>query len=194
MDIVRLRPAQWPLWRNRLYRFALRYGERRLTTSGLRTILGTGGEGPILAVQEVTSSPPYAPARTAPTFAAVIAYHRSELLGFAFAADAGRQACLVVVHPKARGQGVGLALIRKLVETFGELCCHVSADNTASLRLFFRAGLKAVALEDGPTGKPTLLLQTDRFHTDTTRRLQASCSAASAPAPEPAPCTKAAEA
>jgi len=155
MDLVRLKPAQWPLWRNRLLRFARRYGDRRLTVAGLRAMLLAGDRHGAAAAPTA--------AQAASPYDVILAHRGGKLLGFAFAADAGRSACLVAVHPEARGQGVALALIRKLLGACGGLCCHVAADNTASLRLFFRAGLKAVAVEEGPTGKPTLKLQTDGF-------------------------------
>ncbi|WP_164779555.1 GNAT family N-acetyltransferase [Paenibacillus kobensis] len=171
MDIVRLKPAQWPLWRNRLLHFAQRYGDRRLTAGGLRALIAAGGGSALPLAAPV--APPSSP------FAAVIAHQDGKLLGFAFAADSGRSACLVAVHPNARSQGVGHALICGLIDHFGGLCCHVASDNPASLRLFFKAGLKAVALEEGPTGKPTLLLQTDGFGQGLRRRETPSQTASS---------------
>ncbi|MWC26970.1 GNAT family N-acetyltransferase [Paenibacillus sp. MMS18-CY102] len=151
MDIVRLKPSQWPTWRGRMAAFAKRHGDRRITAEGLRAMLLAGEE-----TDHSVSSPA----------AVVIARDQGRMLGFAFAANAGETACLVVVRSDARGGGVGRRLVEALANRFGgRLCCKIAADNPASMRLFFHAGLKAVALETGPTGKPTLRFETDGFHT-----------------------------
>ncbi|GMK38480.1 hypothetical protein PCCS19_15340 [Paenibacillus sp. CCS19] len=142
MDIVRLKPSQWLQWRSRLVSFAKRYGDRRLTAEGLH------------ALMHAEANP------LAPT-SIVIAREAGKLVGFAFAQDAGESACVIAVHPESRGRGVGRRLIAELIEACGGLCCSVACDNYASMQLFFRAGLKAVGLHTGPTGKPTLRFQTD---------------------------------
>ncbi|EFM10212.1 GCN5-related N-acetyltransferase [Paenibacillus curdlanolyticus YK9] len=149
MDIVRLKPSQWPNWRDRLIAFAKRHGDRRITAAGLRAML----------LAEATGA--CAPS----SVAVVIAHDQGRLLGFAFAVNAGETACLVVVRPDARGGGIGRRLIEALANRCGgRLCCKIAADNPASMQLFFHAGLKAVSVETGPTGKPTLRFETDGFH------------------------------
>lgn len=148
MDIVRLKPSQWRKWRSRLVSFANRYGDRRLTAGGLQALQHAGEP-----YEGIASSP----------IAVVIAHDAGQLIGFAFAKEAGEAACVIAVRPEARGRGVGRKLIAELVEACGGLCCSVACDNTASMQLFFRAGLKAVGLHAGPTGKPTLRFETDGF-------------------------------
>lgn len=149
MDIVRLKPSQWLQWRSRLVTFAKRYGDRRLTAGGLHALQHAGEPS-----EGIASSP----------INVVIAHEAGKLVGFAFGKAAGEVACVIAVHPEMRGRGVGSKLIAELIEACGGLCCSVACDNTASMQLFFRAGLKAVALHTGPTGKPTLRFETDGFH------------------------------
>ena len=149
MDIVRLKPSQWSNWRDRLIAFAKRHGDRRITAEGFRAMLLAG-------VDTDASAPSSA--------AVVIAHDQGRLLGFAFAINAGVTACLVVVRSDARGGGIGRRLIEALTNRCGgRLCCKIAADNPASMQLFFHAGLKAVGIETGPTGKPTLRFETDGF-------------------------------
>jgi GNAT superfamily N-acetyltransferase len=148
MDIVRLKPSQWLQWRSRLVTFAKRYGDRRMTASGLHALQHAGEPHNGVASSSIT---------------VVIAHEAGKLAGFAFAKDAGEAACVIAVRPEERGRGIGRKLIASLVEACGGLCCFVACDNTASLQLFFRAGLKAVGLHMGPTGKPTLRFETDGF-------------------------------
>jgi len=149
MDIVRLKPSQWPQWRGRLVTFAKRYGDRRLTAGGLHALSHAGD------------------AASAST-AIVIAHEGGKLAGIAFAQDAGEAACVIAVRPEARGRGVGGRLLAALIEACGGLCSSVACDNTASMQLFFRAGLKAVGLHLGPTGKPTLRFETDGYRSQPT--------------------------
>ncbi|PWV90568.1 acetyltransferase (GNAT) family protein [Paenibacillus cellulosilyticus] len=149
MDIVRLKPSQWLQWRSRLVSFAKRFGDRRLTAGGLHALQHAGDP-----LQGVASS----------TITVAIAHEAGKLIGFAFAKEAGEAACVIAVRPEARGHGVGRKLIAELIEACdGSLCCFVACDNAASMQLFFRAGLKAVGLHTGPTGKPTLRFETDGF-------------------------------
>ncbi|MFC0333210.1 GNAT family N-acetyltransferase [Paenibacillus sepulcri] len=91
-----------------------------------------------------------------PPAAVAIALEGGKLAAIAFAADAGKRACLVVVHPGHRGRRIGSALLSELRGHFGGLMCSVAADNPASMQMCFHAGMKAVELFTGPTGKPTL--------------------------------------
>ncbi|WP_374725897.1 GNAT family N-acetyltransferase [Paenibacillus sp. P22] len=69
------------------------------------------------------------------------------------------EACLVAVAPPLRGRGAGSLLLKRLQERWGHLSCRVAADNTASMKMCFRAGFAATSLQDGPTGKATLIFQ-----------------------------------
>lgn len=84
------------------------------------------------------------------------AFDGRRLIGIACAADAGRQASFAVVHPEYRGKGVGPALLRHLMSRLGSLECIVSCDNAPSMAMCFRAGMTAVELTTGGTGKPAL--------------------------------------
>ncbi|MCQ6558568.1 GNAT family N-acetyltransferase [Paenibacillus mendelii] len=155
--------------REKLLAFAGRYGSGRLSAEGL-SLLRT-----IAAVEPITSASRNNPhrIRTAerpapPTIAEngsaaiAIALEAGKLAGFAFAADAGERACIVVVRPEMRGRGVGSALLSQLRQHYGHLSCSVAADNPASMQMCFRAGMTAVGMHRGPTGKPTLRFEFSR--------------------------------
>lgn len=79
-------------------------------------------------------------------------------VGICFAANFGEDACMVAVHPLYRNRRIGSSLIRSQLISFGRLRCKVVAEYSASLQMCFHAGLQAVALEQGPSGKPTLIM------------------------------------
>jgi len=156
MRIMLLPPAQWPVMCRKLLAFAGRFGDNRLSAEGIGMLRELK---PAAAVQ-------FSPDSTATTssrewysdqeVAIAVAVENGKLAGFAFAMDAGRKACLVVVHPQMRGRGVGKELLTTLHHHFGHLSCMVAADNPASMQMCFHAGMVAVELLNGPTGKPTL--------------------------------------
>jgi ribosomal protein S18 acetylase RimI-like enzyme len=144
MELELLTPDAWISEQKRLIGFAIRFGDKRLavaTIHALRklepSLLETENNGLYEAV-------------------AVIARQGSRIVGFGFAENGGEAACMVVVHPEARGLGIGSALVQAMIQRLGRLTCNVAADNTASMALCFRLGMTAVSMHRGPTGKPTL--------------------------------------
>jgi len=173
MEVKLLSPEQWTAARGRLLAFCRRCGEKRLTAAALSALqslepeaLADAPAGRVRPEAGAAGRP--RPLLTAPdrvsrdgrfavgTAAIAVAVDAGRLVGFAFAADAGERACIVAVHPDTRGKGVGSSLIKALHSRWGRLTCSVAADNPASMQMCFRAGMKAVGLTTGPTGKPTL--------------------------------------
>ncbi|MGO4107964.1 GNAT family N-acetyltransferase [Paenibacillus sp. YAF4_2] len=141
MELQLLTPEQWVLERKRLIEFAVRFGEKRLTVAAIHSLrrlspdlLAKGSDGAVIAVARLGS----------------------RIVGLGFAAEAGEQSCIIVTHPEARGIGIGFAVMNAMMQQLGKLTCQVALDNVPSLTLFFRLGMKAVAISTGPTGKPTL--------------------------------------
>lgn len=135
-----LEPDQWEDGRFQLLRFVRRHGERRITAHAWQKLL--------LASEAELAQPGTAIA---------VAYTQGGCpAGVAFADHYGESVCLVAVHPALRGRGVGRKLLRVLAEPWERLTCNVAIDNSASVAMCFAAGLVAVGLETGPTGKPTL--------------------------------------
>ncbi|CAM3315947.1 GNAT family N-acetyltransferase [Paenibacillus lupini] len=139
MELQLLTPEQWVLERKRLIEFAVRFGEKRLTVAAIHSLRRLSpdlltGDGAVIAVAKVGS----------------------RIVGLGFAAEAGEQSCIIVTHPEARGIGIGFAVMNAMMQKLGKLTCQVALDNVPSLTLFFRLGMKAVAISTGPTGKPTL--------------------------------------
>lgn len=154
MEVKLLHAAQWPAAKKKLLAFARRYGDARLTASGLRALNEL--EPSHLDKERTAASEA---AGEIPPAVIAIALQEGRLAGFAFSLNAGEHACLVVVRPHSRGLGIGSELLRKLQSRCNVLTCSVAADNPASMGMCFRAGMKAVSLEQGPTGKPTLRFQ-----------------------------------
>ncbi|NBD26093.1 GNAT family N-acetyltransferase [Paenibacillus glycinis] len=146
MQVKLLSPSQWSSSKERITRFLYRYGDSRITHAGLAAL---------------NALPPArlaaANGRSGDAAAAVaVAIQDGRLAAVAFAEDGGERACFVVVSPECRGQGTGSLLLRALHRRLGRLTCSVASDNPASMNMCFRAGMKAVSLHTGPTGKPTL--------------------------------------
>lgn len=132
--------AEWETQRFQLLRFVRRHGERRISSRAWQRLL-LAGETEL----------------SRPGTAIAVAYTQGGCpAGVAFAAEYGDDACLIAVHPALRGRGVGRRLLRMLAEPWERLTCSVALDNAASVAMCFTAGLVAVGLETGPTGKPTL--------------------------------------
>jgi len=166
MRIMLLPPAQWPVMCRKLLAFAGRFGDNRLSAEGIGMLrelkpvaalqLSTEEQGGGIEHSDPTSAASSREWYSEQEVAIAVAVENGKLAGFAFAKDAGRLACLVVVHPQMRGHGVGKELLTTLHHHFGHLTCMVAADNPASMQMCFHAGMVAVELFDGPTGKPTL--------------------------------------
>ncbi|MDQ0061178.1 GNAT family N-acetyltransferase [Paenibacillus harenae] len=144
MDLELLTQGRWRSEKKRLIGFALRFGDKRLavaTMHALRTLddrfLAADAHGVFGAV-------------------IVVATHGNRIVGFGFAADRGEGGSLVVVHPDARGLGIGAKIVEAMIGRLGSMTCNVAADNTASMAICFKLGMKAVSMHRGPTGKPTL--------------------------------------
>ncbi|SEO22483.1 GNAT family N-acetyltransferase [Paenibacillus sp. OV219] len=165
MKVKLLSPSQWPASKEKITRFLYRYGDKRITTAALAALQelaparlsasragGSGGEDGAGAGASVRSGE----AGAGPEAAIAIAVVGGKLAAVAFAEDGGERACFVVVSPEFRGQGAGSSLLAALQRRLGRLACTVAADNPASMSMCFRAGMKAVSLHTGPTGKPTL--------------------------------------
>lgn len=139
-------PEQWKSRLAGLLQFLREYGERRLTYQGCKVL---------------SRLTPLQLSR--PGFSLVVATVRGQsghqLAGISFVADYGKEACLVAVHPLYRSKHIGTKLLAAQLRHLGQLQCSVASDNYSSLKMCFNAGLAAVSLSTGPTGKPTLLLQ-----------------------------------
>ncbi|WP_052703015.1 GNAT family N-acetyltransferase [Paenibacillus beijingensis] len=148
LTVKLLSGSEWMVLRTQLLGELERWSEGRLTEAGME----------MLASARLAELTPV-PGEPAPAAAIAAAFVGGRLAGAAFARDAGETACIVAVHPKVRGRGLGSLLLERLQRNWGRLQCKVAADNTASLKMCFRAGMTAVALTEGPTGKPTLLFK-----------------------------------
>ncbi len=143
MNVQLLTPAQWSRHRDRLIRLIKSWGSGRLTGAGLAALE---------ALQPADLEPrQLAGSRSAPAAAiAVVTTEDGKTAGAAFAREAGLEACLVAVAPPLRGRGAGSLLLKALQERWGHLSCRVAADNTASMKMCFRAG----SCGDIPAGRP----------------------------------------
>lgn len=138
-------PDEWPHARQQCSDFFRRYGNKRLTREGCQRLASLSYDE---LMQHGTSI--------------IAATVRSDVgripVGVCFAADYGEGACMIAVHPLYRNRHIGSSLIRSQLSSLGRLRCKVAADHSASLQMCFHAGLQAIALEQGPTGKPTLIM------------------------------------
>ncbi|MBU5344799.1 N-acetyltransferase [Paenibacillus lautus] len=138
-------PDEWPYSRQQCSEFFRRYSNKRLTREGYQRLAS-------LSYDDLLQ----------PGTSIVTATVRGDIgripVGICFAADYGEGACMIVVHPLYRNRHIGSSLIRSQLSKFGRLRCKVAADHSASLQMCFHAGLQAIALEQGPTGKPTLVM------------------------------------
>jgi GNAT superfamily N-acetyltransferase len=138
-------PDEWQYAREQCSEFFRRYSNKRLTREGYQRLAS-------LSYDELLQ----------PGTSIMAATVRSDIgripVGICFAADYGEGACMIAVHPLYRNRHIGSSLIRSQLSRFGRLRCKVAADHFASLQMCFHAGLQAIALEQGPTGKPTLIM------------------------------------
>lgn len=144
VELKSLTSEAWSLERRRLLSFAVQFGDKRLTVAALHALRrlapsqldgSLGGSRPSVVI---------------------VAKRGERIAGMGFAAEEGEAGCIVVVHPKERGLGIGTAIMKEMITRLGRLTCNVAADNTASMALCFRLGMSAVSMHKGPTGKSTL--------------------------------------
>ncbi|MDQ0191817.1 N-acetyltransferase [Paenibacillus wynnii] len=149
MQISSLYDAESGPWNRQLaslVQFVRHHGERRITSDSCRRLARLTPEQ--LRVPGVSL-----------LVATVRGQHGRQLSGISFVSGYGKESCLVAVHPYHRSKHTGTALLIAQLQRLGSLECYVASDNSASLKMCFNAGLVAVSLRNGPTGKPTLLLR-----------------------------------
>ncbi|PZD94260.1 GNAT family N-acetyltransferase [Paenibacillus sambharensis] len=145
MEVQWITPMNWIMHRKRLLAFALKHGDKRITADSLK-LFGR--------IDPAELAHPYS-SRTA----VAVVREGGRLLGLAAAINGGKDACLVIVHPDSRRQGIATLLLGSLRSKLGGLSCHVAADNMASISACLRAGMAAVHVVTGATGKPTLCFE-----------------------------------
>ncbi|WP_051251206.1 GNAT family N-acetyltransferase [Paenibacillus harenae] len=152
MNLELLTPDKWSSEQKRLIGFAIRFGDKRLAVSTIHALRKLDG-----LRLEADRQGAYGAVVSVATLG-------GRLAGFGFASDGGESGCMVVVHPEARGLGVGSAIVQAMIQRLGRLCCNVATDNIASMSLCFRLGMTAVSMHKGPTGKPTLRFERGTVH------------------------------
>ncbi|AMA73989.1 MULTISPECIES: GNAT family N-acetyltransferase [Aneurinibacillus] len=141
MFIHELSPALFSRTREKLLRFIHVHGDRRITARAIRWLRALPAE----MLEEEGNI-------------VLIYTQNSKLLGCIAVYGYGTQESFLVVHQKAREQGIGTALTNAALSRLGKLYVRVAADNTASLKTCFTIGMVAFACVRGVTGKPTLWL------------------------------------
>ncbi|QAY65102.1 GNAT family N-acetyltransferase [Paenibacillus protaetiae] len=139
-----LTPEQWTAERKRLIGFAIRFGDKRLTATSMHAFRTLEPEQLSLPSGEKGAA------------AVVVASLDGRIAGIGYAGDAGENGCFVVVHSDMRARGIGSKIVKGLMSRFERLACSVACDNAPSMALCFKLGMIAVAMNTGPTGKPTL--------------------------------------
>lgn len=134
-----LPPGGLEKYRGTLLRFAEKFGDGRITRTAMHWLHNVS---PAQLEQ--------------PEDVIVVALEEGTIIGLGCAAGRGDHSSFIVVHPQYRGRQVGQKLLATIKEQTGKLTCTVAVDNIPSLTMCFRAGLHAVDLFEGPTGKPTL--------------------------------------
>ncbi|MFK4304497.1 MULTISPECIES: GNAT family N-acetyltransferase [unclassified Paenibacillus] len=145
-DVQHLPSRSWLLRRRQLLFLARSSGGMRITRNALRQLA-------VLTPEQLKS----------PGSSLLCAYLRTEqglrIAGFCLALNYGEDACIVIVRPLYRGRRLGARLLSAQLKQLRRLTCSVAADNMASLKTCFRAGLVAHDMTTGPTGKPTLIFR-----------------------------------
>lgn len=149
MDISIVVPGEGPSWsrlHSSLLAFTRKYGANRITSEAYREL------------HKLTSG-----ALQQPGWALFMATLNTEdgkrLAGLSMVSEFGERTSIVVVHPLYRGRQIGTRLLQAQLSEIGRLSCRVALDNVSSLKMCFNAGLSAGKLIQGPTGKPTLILE-----------------------------------
>lgn len=141
MQLVPLTPQLLSRHRDRLIRFSLRHGDKRITHKALRWL------------KRLPLNQPFPQG----TWMAV-ALEKDRLCGFILFGGFGLEEAFIVVHPARRRQRVGEQLLELALSRLDRIYTRVACDNIPSLKLCFSMGLVAFHLISGPTGKPTLIL------------------------------------
>ena len=145
-------PNSWYKQRAKILNFISRYSDKRITLATLNSLLQLHDE----QLNSSNNSEPQA---------AVYTYIREgHLLGVAYYNEDGNGHCLIVVHPSARNQGIGVQLLQALIKQFQHFHCYVAIDNIPSLKLCFKSNLQANSMVKGPTGKMTLRFERSIAH------------------------------
>ncbi|GAB6926658.1 hypothetical protein JCM10914A_06410 [Paenibacillus sp. JCM 10914] len=148
MEISRLTLSdqeQWPYIQRQCVDFFRRYSHRHLAREGYQRLLS------------LTAAELKEPGNSIIT-ATVRADVGSVPVGICFVAEYGAGACMIAVHPLYRKRQIGSSLIAAQLSAVGRLKCKVAIHHLASLQTCFRAGLQAIALENDPAGKPSLIM------------------------------------
>ncbi|RUT29516.1 GNAT family N-acetyltransferase [Paenibacillus zeisoli] len=159
MDITLIMPDQdssWSRMHSSVLGFTRKYGGSRITRGAYRE------------VQKLTPAALRQPG-CALFIATVSTEDGSRLAGLSLMTGYGEQAGIVIVHPLYRGRHIGTRLLQAQQLQLGRLNCRVALDNPSSLKMCFNAGLTATRMIQGPTGKPTLVLEAGQQvypHTD----------------------------
>ena len=141
MFIKALAPGQIAAKKIPLLKFIHNHGERRITRTAVHWFTQADA-------RELCQ----------PGTLILAAVQDGKLVGLCGVAGYGSKAAFVVVDRRHRGQGIGRRLMSEQLKRLGKLYCNVAIDNLASIRMCFQAGLVAVRLFTGETGKPTLHL------------------------------------
>jgi GNAT superfamily N-acetyltransferase len=139
--IKALGPGQIAAKKTQLLKFIHDHGERRITRAAVQWLMQADA-------RELCQ----------PGTLILAAAQEGKLVGLCGVADYGNKAAFVVVDRRRRGRGIGQRLMSEQLKRLGKLSCNVAIDNLASIRMCFQAGLVAVRLFTGETGKPTLNL------------------------------------
>ncbi|WP_068619928.1 GNAT family N-acetyltransferase [Paenibacillus tuaregi] len=152
MDISKVIPDSalaWSRLHSSLLAFTRKYGAGRITQEAYRKL------------QKLTPAAMRLPG-CAVFIATVCTEDGPRLAGLSLVTAYGDDTSIVVVHPLYRGRQIGARLLKAQLAEMGRIRCRVALDNVPSLKMCFNAGLKAGQMIQGPTGKPTLVLEKSR--------------------------------
>lgn len=141
-------PIEWPHVKVQLISFVRKHSGRKITLHSLRCLSSLTAEQLLLPGYSIVT-------------ATIRGQDGPELIGLSFVADYGETACILVIHPLYRGNGLGAQLLSAQLNEAGPTSCLVAADsNIPSPRL--KTGLQACELVPCRSGQPTLKLKAAR--------------------------------
>lgn len=144
--IMSTEESSWSRIHSSVLSFTRKYGGSRITRSAYREL------------QKLTPAVLRQPG-CALFIATVSTEDGTRLAGLCLMTGYGEHAGIVVVHPLYRGRHIGTRLLQAQKLQMCRLSCRVALDNPSSLKMCFNAGLTAIKMVPGPTGKPTLVLE-----------------------------------